>query len=240
MTIPTEPVTIPDIVAHLSAGRPVLAVWHNQIGGHTFQIGSGADREFVKVSAPHPAINLPAEAERLRWARRYTTVPTVLSVNTEGPLHWLHTAGIPGDSAVAPRWIENPEVSVRAIASGLRALHDRLPVVDCPYSWSVAARLARIPNPGGLSEHPAIDRLVVCHGDACAPNTLLDGNGNWCGHVDFGDLGVADRWADLAVASWSLEWNYGKGWNDAFFAAYGVTEDPERMAYYRRLWDSEK
>ncbi|MBN7531167.1 aminoglycoside 3'-phosphotransferase, partial [Mycobacteroides abscessus subsp. abscessus] len=56
MTIPTEPVTIPDIVAHLSAGRPVLAVWHNQIGGHTFQIGGGADREFVKVSAPHPAI----------------------------------------------------------------------------------------------------------------------------------------------------------------------------------------
>ncbi|MBN7299955.1 aminoglycoside 3'-phosphotransferase, partial [Mycobacteroides abscessus subsp. abscessus] len=26
----------------------------------------------------------------------------------------------------------------------------------------------------------------------------------------------------------------------AFFAAYGVTEDPERMAYYRRLWDSEE
>ncbi|MBN7299952.1 aminoglycoside 3'-phosphotransferase, partial [Mycobacteroides abscessus subsp. abscessus] len=25
-----------------------------------------------------------------------------------------------------------------------------------------------------------------------------------------------------------------------FFAAYGVTEDPERMAYYRRLWDAEE
>ncbi|SIM24645.1 Probable phosphotransferase [Mycobacteroides abscessus subsp. abscessus] len=42
------------------------------------------------------------------------------------------------------------------------------------------------------------------------------------------------------MASWSLEWNYGKGWNDTFFAAYGVSEDPERMAYYRRLWDSEE
>lgn len=217
----------------------MLAVWHNQIGGHTFQIGSGADREFVKVSAPHPAINLPAEAERLRWARRYTTVPTVLSVNTEGPLHWLHTAGIPGDSAVAPRWIE-----IRRCRCAPSRLDCARCTIDClsltaptagrwPRGWPVS------PIPG-LSEHPAIDRLVVCHGDACAPNTLLDGNGNWCGHVDFGDLGVADRWADLAVASWSLEWNYGKGWNDAFFAAYGVTEDPERMAYYRRLWDSEE
>lgn len=239
MTIPTEPVAIPGVVARLASGRPILPVWDNEIGGHTFQIGTGSDRQFVKVSPPHPGVNLRTEAEKLTWAGRYTPVPTVLGVDTEGPLHWLHTAGIAGDSAVAPRWVGDPEPAVRGIGSGLRALHDALPVDDCPYSWSVAQRVARVPNPGGLSQHPAIDRLVVCHGDACAPNTLLDDAGNWCGHVDFGDLGVADRWADLAVASWSLEWNYGKGWEATFFAAYGVAEDSVRMAYYRRLWDSE-
>ncbi|MBA0047461.1 aminoglycoside 3'-phosphotransferase [Mycobacterium sp. NPDC050853] len=239
MTIPTEPVAIPEIVSQLAAGRSILPVWNNEIGGRTFQIGDGPSREFVKVSAPHPEIDLQAEAEKLTWTSQYMTVPVVLGVNTDTPLHWLHTAGIPGDSAVAPRWVDNPETAVRAIGSGLRALHDRLPVEGCPYSWSVADRLARVADHTDLTPHPPIDHLVVCHGDACAPNTLLDDYGNWSGHVDFGDLGIADRWADLAVASWSLEWNYGAGWDATFLEAYGVTADSERMAYYRRLWDAE-
>ncbi len=79
--------------------------------------------------------------------------------------------------------------------------------------------------------------LVVCHGDACAPNTLLSDDGRWSGHVDLGFLGVADRWADLAVATWSTEWNYGPGWEEPLLDAYGIDPDRERMAYYRLLWD---
>jgi kanamycin kinase len=78
---------------------------------------------------------------------------------------------------------------------------------------------------------------VVCHGDACAPNTLIGEDGHWTGHVDLGSLGVADRWADLAVATWSTEWNYGPGWEGPLLAAYGVQEDPQRSDYYRLLWD---
>ncbi|HXC82820.1 MAG TPA: phosphotransferase [Trebonia sp.] len=59
---------------------------------------------------------------------------------------------------------------------------------------------------------PPVDKLVVCHGDACAPNTILADDGRWSGHVDLGVLGTADRWADLAVAAWSAGWNYGPGW----------------------------
>ena len=80
---------------------------------------------------------------------------------------------------------------------------------------------------------PDIELLVVCHGDACAPNTLLDAAGRFLGHVDVGRCGTADRWADLAVASWSLEWNYGQGWDDRFFAAYGVEADADRIDFYR-------
>ena len=57
--------------------------------------------------------------------------------------------------------------------------------------------------------------------------------------VDFGDLGVGDRWADLAIASLSLDWNFGEGHQAEFFDAYGVEPDAERIDYYRRLWDLE-
>ena len=66
---------------------------------------------------------------------------------------------------------------------------------------------------------------------------MLDDEGRWSAHVDLGELGVADRWADLAVATWSTEWNYGPGWEDVLLAAYGVDPDRARTRYYRLLWD---
>jgi kanamycin kinase len=142
---------------------------------------------------------------------------------------------------VHPRWLAAPDVAVRAIGAGLRALHDRLPERTCPFEWSAASRLAAL-SPAArprLSEPPPVDRLVVCHGDPCAPNTLIDDDGRCCGYVDFGELGVADRWADLAVATLSLGWNYpGRVWEAEFFTAYGVEPDPARIDYYRRLWQA--
>ena len=79
-----------------------------------------------------------------------------------------------------------------------------------------------------LSGIPPVDRLVVCHGDACCPNTLLGPAwACWLAHVDLGGLGTADRWADLAVATWSTAWNYGPGWEPVLLDAYGVEPDPE-------------
>ena len=80
---------------------------------------------------------------------------------------------------------------------------------------------------------------MLVHGDACAPNTIIDAVGRWVGHVDLGAVAVADRWADLAVASMSLEWNYGPGHEAAFFAAYGIEPDPVRIEHYGRSWHLE-
>lgn len=143
---------------------------------------------------------------------------------------WLHTAALPGRSAVDPLWAERPEVAARAIGTGLRMFHDALPVSHCPFgppSWL---------DDGVLPP----DRLVVCHGDACAPNTLMADDGSPSGHVDLGDLGVADRWADLAVATLSLDWNYphseDRRWEAMLLDAYGVAPDRERIAFYRARW----
>ena len=89
---------------------------------------------------------------------------------------------------------------------------------------------------GALAHAPSIDKAVVCHGDACAPNTILGDDGHWSGHVDLGALGVADRWADLAVCTWSTQWNYGPGWEPLLLSSYGIESDPVRIRYYRLLW----
>jgi kanamycin kinase len=223
----------------LPPAGPRWAVWVNELGGVTFRVGSGT--EFVKVGEPGAA-DFAEEARRLRWAAQYLAVPRVLDVGVDGEWAWLHTRGLPGLSAVHPRWQAEPEVAVRAIGVGLRTLHDRLPVGSCPFNWSAGRRMAVLApaQRAALGEPPPVDRSVVCHGDACSPNTLIGDDGRCCGHVDFGDLGVADRWADLAVATLSLGWNYpGRVWDAEFFDAYGVEEDEARIDCYRRLWQAE-
>jgi kanamycin kinase len=116
-------------------------------------------------------------------------------------------------------------------------------VADCPWEWSVSSRIENAERrgilvPDELRTAPEIDLLVVSHGDACCPNTLVGDDGRWLAHVDLALLGVADRWADIAVASMSTEWNFGPGWEDALIEAYGVEPDRERLAYYRDLWNA--
>ena len=221
MTAPSEPVPVPETVERIAAGRTVVAVWINELGGVTYAVDGGC--EYVKVAPSEWAHHLVAEVARLRWAAAYVRVPRVIG-SGDG---WLHTAGLPGRSAVDPRWVSDPRTAARAIGAGLRMLHDTLPVDDCPFG----------PPPWVTDSLPA-DRLVICHGDACAPNTLIDDDGRCCGHVDVGDLGVADRWADLAVATLSLSWNYGGSWEGDLFDAYDVEPDTTRIAYYLGLWNA--
>jgi kanamycin kinase len=245
----------------MAEGRPVRAVWQNELGGLTFEVGADPARFFAKWLPAGSAVDLADEAVRLSWAVAYTPVPRLLDQGTDEDGSWLVTAALPGQSAVAERWTAEPRMAVTAIGEGLRALHEALPVATCPFSWSAEDRLAdarRRAAQGGidatrwdpthrplgvdgalelLADVPPPDRLVVCHGDSCAPNTLLSEDGRWSAHVDLGRLGVADRWADLAVAAWSTEWNYGPGWDGLLLEAYGVRPDPDRIRYYRLLWD---
>lgn len=259
--IPTGPVAVPEIVAALAGDDAITPVWRNELGGLTFRLDGSTGTRYAKwVAAGTPEIDLTAEATRLAWAQRWVRVPRVLDHGADDDGAWLVTAAVPGRSAVDPRWVADPATGATAIGRGLRLLHDALPVAGCPFEWGIERRLARaderIADGEGpadrfpehrdldltaartrIGDPPPVDRLVVCHGDACAPNTLLHDDGTFAAHVDLGSLGVADRWADLAVAAWSTEWNYGPGYDGLVYAAYGISPDPERIAYYRLLWD---
>jgi kanamycin kinase len=257
---PPVDVVVPSAVRRLAGDDGPRPVWANELGGLTFELEWSGRRCFVKWAPIGAGLDLSAEAARMRWAAAFTPVPEVLEEGGDGDGAWLLTAALPGESAVSMRWRARPQVAVRALGEGLRALHDALPVSACPFSWSAQERvaLARRRAVRGLAplrwsasgagmqvsralaflDHPPpVDRLVVCHGDPCAPNTLIDEHGRWSGHVDLEHLGVADRWADLAIATWTTDYNYGPGWEDALLAAYGADRDHERARYYRVLWD---
>ena len=235
-------VVVPRVAQAAARGRAVQAVWVNDIGGRTFRIGADDHpEEYVKVLPHAYARWIVGEAGRLAWAARYARVPEVIDHGVDDEGAWLHTRALPGWSAVDPRWHDEPRTAVVAVGEGLRALHDTLPVADCPFEWSTAQRTARAraagADPEALGAEPPVDRIVVCHGDPCTPNTLIGADGRWTGHVDLDAMGIADRWADLAVATMALGWNHGPGWEQLFHEAYGVRFDAERTAWYRALWN---
>jgi kanamycin kinase len=240
MTFPDPGTAVPPRVAELARGAALAPVWSNHGGGLTFRTD---DDRFIKWGPVSAETSMAAERERLAWAEAYIRVPHVLESGGDDAEEWLVTAALPGQSAVVPRWVAEAATAVHAVGRGLRKLHDALPVEECPFDWSVPERVRNaerrgIRVPTRLRAAPPIDRLVVCHGDACCPNTLLSEEGEPVAHVDLGALGLADRWADIAVASANTVWNYGPGWEDALIAAYGIEPDRERLAFYRDLWDA--
>jgi kanamycin kinase len=222
---PTGPVEVPALVRAFAESIDDI-VWQNELGGLTFVAG---DR-FLKWNPLGSGIDLDDERARLVWARAVGhPVPVVLDLGRDDAGQVLVTRSLAGTGAVSGEWLERPGVAVRAIATGLRSLHDKLPTAACPFRTPWLPKDATAPDDGA----------VVLHGDACAPNTIIGADGRFAGHVDLGALGVGDRWADLAIASMSLDWNYGDGWQPLFFETYGIARDEERIGFYRAAWDAD-
>lgn len=84
--------------------------------------------------------------------------------------------------------------------------------------------------------------LVVCHGDACLPNFLIDPETLDCvGLVDLGRLGVADRYLDLSlvtanVGSPGMFPQFTAAGADRLLRAYGLNNpDRDRLRFYQVL-----
>jgi kanamycin kinase len=221
----------------------------------------GDEARYLKVARRGGCPSLADERDRLRWAAAHLPVPRVVEHGEDEAVEWLLTEALPGADATRAPERRDPARLVPLLARALRAFH-AAPVDGCPFDFRLDAALAHVrrrvdagfvdaarhlhPEHRHLtpreavalleSTRPAAEDAVVCHGDYCLPNVLLDG-GRVTGTVDLGELGVADRWWDLAVATWSVTWNLGPGLEDAFLDAYGIAPDPERIRFYRLLYD---
>ncbi|WP_446698849.1 phosphotransferase [Aestuariimicrobium sp. T2.26MG-19.2B] len=229
--LPDGSTPLPRIVRDRAAGRPVVQVWQNEAICSTTWRLHGAPVRFVKVGPPHREFEVGAHVDRYRWLASYLPVPHVLDHGTEDGLSYLVTEALPGRSAISHDFTCGDPAIVEGLGRALRRFHDSLPVDECPFAYVPA-------------DIDPVD-LVVCHGDACNPNFLFDDTGAFTGYVDLGEVGIGDRWADLAPAILSLGWNFGedpelhRANRDRLLAGYGIALDERKLAHYTDVWNAE-
>lgn len=215
--------------------------------------GSGVYRK----EDPNPAVDLRLEGERLTWlSDQGIPTPQVLEC---GP-NVLVMTEVPGRTAGHPWPVHERRRVVDALARLTQDLH-ALPVEDCPFDRRLGSvipeALAADVDMADLDEErrgwdrdrlvsellgqrPAEEDVVVCHGDLCLANVILDPvTYRVTGVIDTGRLGVADRWMDLAVTTRSLasprNAQYGQWAADQYLTSYGIEPNPEKINYYRLL-----
>jgi streptomycin 3"-kinase len=216
---------------------------------------------FAKCCGVSVVAELRDERDRVEWLAG-TGLPgaSVVDWTESGDGACLVTTtvpGVPGDSLPSSDYLHAAE----GLGRVLRDLHS---LTDCPFERPLASVVAlaedvvrrgavnpafltdewRLLQPAELlarvvAESPYVESVlepVVCHGDACLPNVFFDlSTLEVTGLIDVGRLGVADRYADLALTVIQLHdvWSADP---EPFFAAYGLEKpDPRRLEFFRLL-----
>jgi kanamycin kinase/streptomycin 3"-kinase/aminoglycoside 3'-phosphotransferase-2 len=243
----------------ISTGRSGADVRRSPDGSAYAKSGSGILRE-----------DLVAERERLEWLAS-TDLPAAEILDWVDDEHTatltLRTVpGVPMSELSGP----DAATAIGALGRFLARLH-ATPRESCPFErWlAVTVPIARVRAEEGLVDEDDFDHdregrsaqdvlsdlleqrpkaeelemhdLVVCHGDACLPNFLVDPDTcEVTGMVDVHRLGVADRHLDLALSTRSttdatLNPGFGSEAARALVSAYGRDVDPWRIEFYRLL-----
>lgn len=226
---------------------------------------------YVKTTPPRHQddhrFNPADEATRLQWlASHGLPVPEVVALGANDDLQWVVTRAMPGRPA-ARRWKPDERWRViEVVADAARMVH-ALPVAQCPFERRLADVIyqAKVSNELGAFDRedvdtahegwtaqqlwdelsrmpvPVEDDLVVCHGDLCLDNVLIDPETlTLAGIIDVDRVGVSDRWMDLSLALYNIGkddvWGYGPAYAEHFLARYGIRAvDQHKVTYFQLL-----
>jgi len=215
---------------------------------------------FLKIRSKPDLTEFRSEVERTRWlAGRGVRVPTLLRVWEGGEVGAVMMTAVAGRH---PAELQCPIAdTIGALARGLFELHS-LPPLDCPFDETLAVRLARAGeyvrrgfiDPDNFADRnqglqprdiferivrdiPAIEDIVVVHGDARFDNILIDGDGN-VGFIDCNHSGRGDRYLDLEAATADIEQHFGSAWLGPFARSYDNLElDPAKLRFFSDLYE---
>jgi kanamycin kinase len=253
-------------------GRTWVPVTLGASGAKVWRV-DGKPPFYVKTTehAQHPdrGDSLDAEAERLRWfATRGIPVPEVVTVGTDDQFAWLVTSALDGRTT-ADLWPEARRAAVVDALADIAVTLHALPLAACPFDRRLAVTVPAALDAAGAGQvdladldaeragwsapslvaalaetRPADEDPVVCHGDFCLPNVLLDPESlELAGLVDVGRAGIADRHTDVALITRSLghEMNsqfgpeYGHRFIDRYVSRSGASITESKLEFFRLL-----
>lgn len=203
----------------------------------------------------------------MRWLDGKVPVPKVICYEEDSEFQYLLMSRITGKMSCDEEFLSQPQILTKKLAEALNMLWS-VDISDCPRIISLDSELKearyRVENnlvdiknaepntfgEGGFKD-PAdlLDWLyenkpdyepVLSHGDLCLPNIFIDGD-RISGFIDLNDIGIADKWKDIALCYRSLRWNAegaygGKVYPDVrssmLFEALGIKPDMDKIRYY--------
>ncbi|MDW5313633.1 APH(3'') family aminoglycoside O-phosphotransferase [Rhizobium sp. PL01] len=252
-----------------SLGSQWIAYLHGESGDALFRRADGS--AYAKVATGSGVALLDDERRRTAWLSAFELgSPSVLDWQVSDDVACLVTSAVPGVpadqlevSALIKAW--------PSIVAQVRDLH-AIPARDCPFDRGLQTMFDRAadvvarksvnpdfldPDDQDTPPETLLDRLkselparltqentdrVVCHGDACLPNFMVDPETLCCtGMIDLGRLGMADRYVDFALLvgntreTWRTTAEARAAHNRLFDLHAIANADRARLDFYLRL-----
>lgn len=179
-----------------------------------------------------PESNYAANEHRmLRWLQGKLPVPEIVAEELVCDSRYLLMRRLPGKFLCDEKILNNQYRLAELVAEGLHKLW-AVDVRECPTNRCLEQKFREIEaglrtgtitmdnarqeetyGPSGfaspallfdwlIKQRPA-EELVLSHGDYCLPNVFCDAKGV-TGFIDLGQAGVADKWVDIEMVSWSM------------------------------------
>ncbi len=204
------------------------------------------------------------EANNLHWLKQHIMVPTVYDFGKVDDIYYCIMEKLPG-VMFQENTFDNPKSMIIEFSKALRRFHS-IDYSKLPHNHSLKDKLMQIEmdyknnkltntyfekelQDKSVTEIYELlrsldiieDDLVLCHGDPCMPNIIVD-SGN-IGYIDVVGIGICDRYLDLSIAIRTLRYNIEMSGNEftrghvlLFLKSYGIKKfNKQKFIYYLLL-----
>lgn len=205
--------------------------------------------------------------EMMHWLEGKLPVPKVLCYEKDSEHQFLLMSKVQGKMACDKEILEHPQELIHELAEALKMLWS-VDVSNCPRKRDIDVKLKeaqyRVENnlvdvnsvdpatfePNGfkdpyhllnwLENNKPTYEPVLSHGDFTLPNIFID-NGKFTGLIDLDDVGIGDKWGDIALCYRSLKWNSEGVYGDKIspnldpemlFDTLGIEPNWEKIRYF--------